>query len=172
MKMINQAIKNPVKAGLMFCALCFASGSPGAPNAGNTELSKTAVRRVSSDSCKMIPVKVALGRTTQIVLEQTPKSTLFADKKHFKIVTDPSSPRSLAIIPLIDNNDLSLFGMTGGSLRSPTALVSALNKSFKTNLFVFFDQSNQLMFELQFVEKDRADNILKVTQVFNGECDL
>ncbi len=141
-------------------------------NVNSLASSHRAVRQVTSSSCQVIPVKVGIGRTTQVVLEQAPKTTLHADKKHFKIISDPSSPRSLAIIPTIDGTDLEMLRIPERTLRSPPALAAALNKSFKTNLFVFFEHNNQLIFEIQIVEKDRADNILKVTQTFNSECEL
>ena len=127
------------------------------------------VRQVSSSSCEIVPVNLGLGMTTQIVFEQEPKVTLYADKKHFKVVTNSSSPRSLAIIPVIEGTELD---NSRSLLANPTSLVNFLNKSFKTNLFVFFDNNNQLMFELKFAEKPKADYILKVTQTFNGSCEL
>lgn len=130
------------------------------------------VRTVSSSSCQVIHVNLALDLTTQIVLEQEPKVTLYADKKHFKVITNASSPRSLAIIPVVESTELDLLRNPKGGLPAPPALASALDRSFKTNLFVFFDNNNQLMFELRFVEKEKADYILKVTQVFSGGCEL
>lgn len=130
------------------------------------------VRKVSSTSCKIIPVRLGLGMTTQIVLEQEPKVTLYADKKHFKVVTNASSPRSLAIIPYFEPQELDVFRNAKGGLPTSDALASALDRNFKTNLFVFFENNNQLMFELRFVEKAKADYILKVTELFEGDCVL
>jgi hypothetical protein len=130
------------------------------------------VRNVSSSSCNATHVNVALGITTQIIFEQEPKVTLYADKKHFKVVTNASSPRSLAIIPVVENSEMDIFRNGKGGLPSPAALAAALDRSFKTNLFVFFDNNNQLMFELHFVDKPKADYILKVTQVFTERCEL
>jgi hypothetical protein len=127
------------------------------------------VREVTNSSCDVIPVNLGLGITTQIVLEQEPKVTLYADKKHFKISTNQFSPRSLAVIPVIDPNDLALFR---GKMTSPQILANALDKSFDTNLFVFFENNNQLMFKLHFVEKTKADYILKVNQDFKKDCNL
>ncbi|MCB9024812.1 MAG: hypothetical protein H6625_00715 [Bdellovibrionaceae bacterium] len=132
----------------------------------------TGVRRVSSSSCDVIRVNLGIGMTTQIVLEQAPKVTLFADKKHFKISTNPLSPRSLAIIPYIDSTELDMFKDSKSILLAPKPLASALDNSFRTNLFVFFENNNQLLFELRFVVKKQADNILKVTQIFNKDCGL
>lgn len=132
----------------------------------------TALRKVTSSSCQIIPVNLGLGMTTQIVLEQEPKVTLYADKKHFKIVTNASSPRSLAIIPVLESSDLDPFRDAKGELPSPAALAAALDRSYKTNLFVFFENNNQLMFELRFVEKKKSDYIVKVTETFTGDCSL
>lgn len=130
------------------------------------------VRTVSKTSCQVIPVNLALNVTTLVVLEQEPKTTLYADKKHFRIVNDSSSPRSLAIIPVVESSELDLFRDAKGVLPAAKALATALDRNFKTNFFVFFENNNQLMFELRFVEKEKADYILKVTQVFNEDCAL
>ena len=138
----------------------------------NQAFAVSRVRNVSSSSCQVILVNLALGMTTQIILDQEPKVTLYADKKHFRIITNASSQRSLAVIPVIETTDLDVFRDAKGDLPAPGVLASALDRNFKTNLFVFFDHNNQLMFDLRFVEKQRADYILKVTQLFNGECEL
>lgn len=130
------------------------------------------IRRVSSSSCKSIIVNLGLGTTTQIVFEQEPKVTLYADKKHFKIVTNSNSPRSLAIIPMVEGPELDVFREKSGRLPASPVLASALDRNFNTNLFVFFDNNNQLMFHLRFVEKDKADNILKVSETFSEGCEL
>lgn len=132
----------------------------------------TTVRTVTSTSCRAVRVNLAVGMTTQLVLEQEPKVTLYADKKHFKVVTNATSPRSLAVIPVIESADLDHLGDAGAGTLAPAAQARALDGSFKTNLFVFFDNSNQLMFDLRFVEKEKADYILKVKQAFNGGCEL
>lgn len=132
----------------------------------------SSVRRVASTSCKPIPVRLALGITTQIVFEQEPRVTLCADKAHFKIVTNASSPRSLAVIPVIEGRELDLFRDARGALPEPKSLANALDRNFNTNLFVFFDNHNQLMLELRFVAKPAADYILKVTETFSKDCEL
>lgn len=133
---------------------------------------KNGVREVSASSCEVVPVRLALGQTTQVVLEQEPKLTLFADKKHFKINTNELAPRSLAIIPFFEGAEIeTLSGRQSGSW-SPDQLVRALNGAYKTNLFVFFEGQNQLMFELEFAPKAKADYILKVKQIFKGDCAL
>ena len=134
-------------------------------------LAKNDVRSVSSTSCKSIPVNLSVDMTTQIILEQEPKVTLFADKKHFKIVTNAVSPRSLAIIPVIEQSELESFKINA-VLPGPAALATALDQSFKTNLIVIFDHSNQVMFDLHFVEKSKTDKIVKVTQTFEPGCEL
>ncbi|PIT99303.1 MAG: hypothetical protein COT74_09875 [Bdellovibrionales bacterium CG10_big_fil_rev_8_21_14_0_10_45_34] len=125
------------------------------------------MRIVSETSCKPIKVNLALGMTTQLVFDQTPKLTLYADKIHFKISTNKVSKRSLAIIPDIKMREIE-------SLRSTTKghFAQGLDKSFHTNLFVFFEGNAQLMFDLRFVEKEKADYIVKITQVFNEDCVL
>ena len=114
------------------------------------------LREVSSTSCKAIPIELGVGMTTQIIFEQEPKVTLFADQTHFKVVTNPSANRSIAIIPLVSTSDS----------------VAALNANIKTNLFVFFENNNQLMFELRFADKKNADYLVKVKQIFNNGCVL
>lgn len=153
-----------MKVWILTLALSFAFAASTKPVKG--------IRQVSSTSCEIVPVNLGLGMTTQLVFEQEPKVTLFADKKHFKVVTNSSSPRSLAIIPVIEGNELENFSIGHSLLANSAALVKFLNKSFRTNLFVFFDNNNQLMFELKFTEKPKADYILKVTQKFNGSCEL
>jgi hypothetical protein len=115
--------------------------------------------------------------TTQIVFEQAPLLTLHADEQHFKIRTNTEAPRSIAIIPNIEAATVSrLFpdpNSPGISL-VPThkELVTALDRHLRTNLFVFFQRSNQLMFELGFSEKKKADYIVIVKQDFNKDCRL
>lgn len=130
------------------------------------------VREVSESSCDIIRVNLGLGMTTQIILEQEPKVTLYADKRHFKINTNKTSPRSLAIIPFVEPSEIDAFRDQRGRLPSPESLAAVLDRSFKTNLFVFFEGNNQLMFQLRFVEKKKADYILKVNQVFKKDCVL
>lgn len=133
---------------------------------------KSGVREISSSSCDIIHVNLGLGMTTQIMLDQEPKVTLYADKTHFKINTTPVAPRSISIIPFVDPAELNVFRDSRGKLPSQKALAIALDKSFKTNLFIFFDNDNQLMFELHFVEKKKADYLLKVKQTFKKDCVL
>ena len=135
-------------------------------------LAKKGVRVVNQTSCDVIKVNLGLGMTTQLVLEQEPQVTLYADKTHFKVNTNKQSPRSLAIIPFVSSSEIDVFRDASGALPNQRTLAQALNKSFKTNLFVFFENSNQLMFELRFVEKEKADYILKVKQNFTKSCAL
>lgn len=134
--------------------------------------SRPGVREVTNSSCDIIRVNLGLGHTTQIILEQEPKVTLFADQKHFRINTNPVSPRSLAIIPYVEPAELETFRSPNGRYPNTKALTAAVDGSFKTNLFVFFENNNQLMFELRFVEKEKADYILKVLQTFKKDCTL
>ena len=130
------------------------------------------VREVVYTSCDVIRVNLGLGMTTQIVFEQEPRLTLYADHQHFRINTNDLASRSLAIIPFVEASEINDFRDANGKLPGPKELASLLDQSFKTNLFVFFDNSNQLMFELRFVEKKNADFVLKVKQDFDGECAL
>lgn len=141
----------------------------------NPSLAKSStlgVRTVSASSCEVTKINLGLGLTTQIVFEQEPKLTLYADKKHFKITSNDLAPRSLAIIPFFEANELNPFRDTSGALLAPDKLANALNRSFKTNLFVFFKNNNQLMFELKFSEKEKADYVVKVKQTFGKDCAL
>ena len=137
-----------------------------------TAIPESGVREVEATSCEVIKVNLGLGITTQIVLEQQPKTTLYADKSHFKVQSNEGTPRSLAVIPYIQSSEVNTFRKSNGELPSPEKLANALNESFRTNLFVFFENENQLMFELQFVPKAKADYILKVRQKFSKECSL
>lgn len=130
------------------------------------------VRKVKASSCEVSQINLGLGLTTQIVFEQEPKLTLYADKKHFKITSNDLAPRSLAIIPFFEPNELNLFRDASGALLPPDQLATALNKSFKTNLFVFFKNNNQLMFELKFSSKEKADYVVKMHQTFGKDCAL
>lgn len=129
------------------------------------------LREVTATSCKAVQIDLAVGMTTQIVFEQEPKVTLFADQTHFKIVTNATASRSIAIIPVISSSEIDAI-KNGRPNMSNDALASALDASFKTNLFVFFDNNNQLMFELRFVDKKRADYLVKVKQNFSQGCVL
>jgi hypothetical protein len=133
---------------------------------------KPGIRKISSTSCQVIRVNLGLGMTTQIVLDDEPQVTLYADKKHFKINTNSVSPRSVSVIPFVESSELNVFRKANGKLPSAKALAASLDNNFKTNLFIFFKNNNQLMFELRFVEKKKADYILKVKQVFNKDCAL
>lgn len=136
----------------------------------STASAGTTLREVSSTSCKAIPIELGVGMTTQIIFEQEPKVTLFADQTHFKVVTNASANRSIAIIPVISQSEIESLG--GRTTVSQAALVTALNANIKTNLFVFFENNNQLMFELKFTDKKNADYLVKVKQVFNDGCVL
>lgn len=129
------------------------------------------LREVTATSCKAVQIDLAVGMTTQIVFEQEPKVTLFADQTHFKIVTNATASRSIAVIPVISSSEIDAI-KNGRPNMSNDALAAALDASFKTNLFVFFDNNNQLMFELRFVDKKRADYLVKVKQNFSQGCVL
>jgi len=135
-------------------------------------MASSGVREVSANSCDVVRLNLGLGMTTQVVFEQEPKVTLHADQRHFKINTNSLSPRSLAIIPFVDASELNAFRSPRGKPYSGAALAAGLDASYKTNLFVFFKNNNQLMFELRFVEKSKADYIVKIKQTFEKGCVL
>lgn len=138
----------------------------------NTAAKTPEVRVVEASSCDAVVVNVALGMTTQIIFDQKPRTTLFADKKHFRIETHASSERSVAIIPVITGSEVDSFRSETGALPDDKVLANFLDESFRTNLFIFFDHNNQLMFQLRFVAKKKADYVLKVKQVFPESCRL
>jgi len=135
------------------------------------------VREVSATSCQVIRINLSPGMTTQLIFQQAPVLSLHADEQHFKIHTNEAAPRSIAIIPHVDSSTISrLFPQQEpqGAAGKPShgELVSRLDESLRTNLFVFFKRSNQLMFDLRFVEKSRADYIVHIQQEFVGDCQL
>jgi len=135
------------------------------------------VRDVTATSCEIVRVNLAPGMTTQLVFEGPPVLSLHADEQHFQIRTNEDAPRSIAIIPHIDSGTVNrLFPSQdpGGLPVTPShrELVARLDENLRTNLFVFFRRSNQLMFELRFVEKSKADYIVNVRQEFNKDCRL
>jgi hypothetical protein len=134
------------------------------------------VRDVSATSCDIIPIRVALGITTQLVFEQPPTLMLYADEEHFKVKTSPEAKRSIAIMPFVDSATLGriLENPNGHEvfISSGKILAQKLDRLFTTNLFVFFKNSNQLMFQLRFVDKPGADYMVNVKQIFKGSCRL
>ncbi len=133
---------------------------------------QNAIREVSASSCEIIEVNLALGMTTQIVLEQKPEATLYTNQTRFQISSNDSAPRSLALIPQLSAAEASQFNGANGKMPGGRQLMDLLNKSFATNLFVFFKNNNQLTFHLRFVTKESADYILKVKQTFPRDCAL
>ncbi len=135
------------------------------------------VREVKATSCQVIPVYLSPGLTTQLIFEQAPVLSLHADDQHFKVHTNEAAPRSIAIIPNIDSQTVSQLFPQQSPGSTPTIpssreLVKKLDQNLRTNLFVFFKRSNQLMFELKFVEKSKADYIIHIKQTFSQECVL
>lgn len=134
------------------------------------------VREVKATSCQVIPVYLSPGLTTQLIFEQAPVLSLHADDQHFKVHTNEAAPRSIAIIPNVDGGIIAqMFPQAPGmppTIPSAKELVRKLDQNLRTNLFVFFKKSNQLMFELRFVEKSKADYIIHIKQSFSQECVL
>ncbi|MDB5038596.1 MAG: hypothetical protein JWQ35_2124 [Bacteriovoracaceae bacterium] len=134
------------------------------------------VREVTATSCEVIRLNVALGMTSQLIFDEPPTLTLHADEEHFKVKTTPEAKRSIAIIPFVDSATLAQLFQSRREenviIPSPRVLAERLDAAYHTNLFVFFKNSNQLMFELRFVEKPKVDFILNVRQAFRKDCQL
>jgi len=133
-------------------------------------ISDIGVRRVEATACKVVDVRLSVGMSTLLEFDQEPTLTFHADDQHFSLKNSESAKRSLAIIPNIREQDVrSLFPNTdfppGGAI-----LADALDRTYRTNLFVFFKGSGRLMFQLRFVDKSKADYVLKIKQVFRKDC--
>lgn len=134
---------------------------------------ESGVREVRASACDVIPVRLSLGITTQLIFDRKPSLSLLADQKHFKIESAPTVPRSLAIIPQFESNELEALSQSQeATVPSKKVLAQRLDLHFRTNLFVFFSQSGQLMFELRFVPPENADYVLKIREEFSQECQL
>lgn len=129
------------------------------------------MREVQASSCEIVRVNLSVGMTTQLVFEEVPVQTLHADEEHFKVRSSPDAPRSIAVIPSISSQTLAEAAARGQDPMGK-AFMDSIDRAFSTNLFVFFKNSNQLVFQLRFVPKSQADNIVKVRQVFKRDCNL
>jgi len=133
------------------------------------------VRTVSVTSCEVVRVNVSLGMTTQLHFEQKPELSLHSDHQHFQIKHHEHAKNSLAIIPSIRTQEVeNHFRLSDGSVRIPNdlALSRQLDESFRTNLFVFFKNDRQLMFELRFVPKSKVDYVVHVKEKISRKCVL
>lgn len=133
----------------------------------------TGVREVKATGCDIIRVNVSLGMTTVLDLADVgePSLTLHADEEHFILRTHENAKRSIAILPQVSEADLRrIFHHQDGVSRSESELAQGLDRSFRTNLFVFFKTNQRLMFQLRFVPKAQADYVLRIKPEFRKEC--
>jgi len=130
------------------------------------------VREVRATSCDIVRINLALGMTTQLMFETAPTMTLHADEEHFKIRSSADAKRSIAIVPFVDQATIAqLTGQhVNGLSLSPALFAKKLDEALRTNLFVFFKNGSQFMFEMRFVEKSKADYIVSVRQSFTKDC--
>lgn len=129
------------------------------------------LREVRATSCDVVDIRLAVGQVTQMVFETVPVQTLFASEQFYKITSSPEAPRSVAIIPTISPDAIS-DSMNKQGIRSVSEIMRLLDKTYSTNLFVFFKNENQLQFRLRLVSKGEADAIVKITQIFRKNCSL
>lgn len=135
--------------------------------------SHSGLREVKATACEIIPIKVAVGMTTQLIFEEEPKLTLFAEEKRYQIASNPQAPRSIAIIPRFSPEDIERAAIRSSQRSLSDKEVSKLlNEAFKTNLFVFFERQDQFLLSLQIVPKSQSDLIVKVHRKFSEDCVL
>lgn len=126
------------------------------------------VRFVDATSCDVVKVNLSVGMSTQLIFEEAPVATYNGDEQTFRIRSSEDAPRSVVITPTITPESLAQ-NMQGNQ---PAQVMNRIDKTFSTNLFVFFKNSNQMLFQLRFVEKSKADNIIRVRQLFKKDCNL
>jgi len=132
------------------------------------------VRKVDATPCDVVDVNLSLGMSVLLQFDSDPSLTFHADEEHFLVRTTDSAKRTIAIIPHVKEEELrKLFRSEGGEflLPSQNQVAAVLDKSLRTNLFVFFKNSTRLMFRLRFVEKDRADYVVRVRQTYKKGCE-
>lgn len=133
----------------------------------------TGVREVKATGCDIIRVNVSLGMTTVLDLADVgePTVTLHADEEHFILRTHENAKRSIAVLPQVTEADLrKILNDQDQSSKSDSQLASGLDRAFRTNLFVFFKNNQRLMFQLRFVQKSKADYVLRIRPEFKGTC--
>jgi len=129
------------------------------------------VRAIEATSCEIVDVRLSPGMSTILQFDEEPNLTFHADDQHFIIKTDPAAKRSLAIIPNIKEQEVRrLFQTESESWPSSRAIAEALDRAYRTNLFVFFKSQNRLLFRLRFVDKSEADYVLRIRQVYRKGC--
>lgn len=128
------------------------------------------VRAVSASPCDVIDVNLSLGMSALLQFDTDPTLTFHADEDHFLVRSSDSAKRTIAVIPHIKENELrQITHGDSGDSRLPSA--SELDRTFRTNLFVFFKGGSRLIFRLRFVEKDRADYVVRVRQSVKKGCE-
>lgn len=130
-----------------------------------------AVRFVKASSCEATSVKLAVGMSTQIIFEEAPILTYNGDEQTFSVRTTEEIPRSVVLKPNISPDTVAQL-VNSHQGRSSKSVAAGLNQTYSTNLFVFFKNSNQLLFKLELVDKSAADNIIRVKQEFRKDCNL
>ncbi len=130
------------------------------------------VRVVKATSCDIIDVHVSLGMSVLLQFDSTPSLTFHADEEHFLVRSSDSAKRTLAIIPHVKEEELRRLTRQDEALPSGASLSKLLDRIFRTNLFVFFKNSSRLLFRFKFVEKERADYVLRIKQIYRKGCEL
>ncbi len=132
----------------------------------------TGVRTVKATPCDVIDVRLAIGMSTILQFDEEPSLTFHADDQHFLLKNHENAKRSIAIIPSMKESDVRPLFQNRETAPGGAVLADALDRAYRTNLFVFFKSSTRLMFRLRFVEKSAADYVLKVNQVYAKGCAL
>jgi len=130
------------------------------------------VRNVEATSCDVIRINVSLGMTTVLDLTQVgePTVTLHTDEERFILRTHENAKRSIAILPQVSEQEVRMLSRNSNQVLSGRALANTLDRTFRTNLFVFFKSNARLIFQLRFVEKTRADYVVRIKQSYKKEC--
>ena len=129
------------------------------------------VRTIEATSCEIIDVRLSPGMSTLLQFDEEPNLTFHADDQHFLVKADATAKRSLAIIPNIKEQEVKrLFNLDSETWPSSRAIAEALDRAYRTNLFVFFKSQNRLLFRLRFVDKAEADYVLKIKQTYRKGC--
>ncbi len=132
------------------------------------------VRTIQANPCDIVDVKLSVGQSTLLQFDEEPTLTFHADDTHFLLKNHDAAKRTLAIIPVIRDQDIQkVFGEIGPP-RVPVgkAFSDALDRHYRTNLFVFLKSSSRLMFRLRLVEKSASDYVLRIKQVYRKGCSL
>lgn len=133
-------------------------------------LNASGVRFVDATSCDKTQIYLAVGMSTQVIFEDAPVVTYNGDEQNFRIRSSEDVPRSIVITPTITPE--SFAQAVGSQSGRSSQMTNRLDRTYSTNLFVFFKNSNQLLFQLRFVDKAKADNIIRVRQIFKKDCNL